>query len=98
MIGALPQLVEKVLAQFVPAPDELLQLGRARAYNDGLHWLVRLVERAVSTSRAPGPPAFIGPRPRECPHIHVADTTVMMCWSELFNAAFTRLRSDVRVL
>jgi mannose-6-phosphate isomerase-like protein (cupin superfamily) len=45
-----------------------------------------------------GPPAFIGPRPREYPHSHVADTTVMMCWSELFSAAFTRLRSKVRVL
>ncbi len=55
-----PHLVEKVLAQFVPAPHELLQPGWARARNNGLYCLVRPARGAASNGRARDAPYLAG--------------------------------------
>ena len=51
------------------------------------------------------PRAASGPQPVVQPfsvvdglYIHAADTPFIVCWSKAYSAAFTRLRSEVRVL
>lgn len=46
---------------------------------------------------AEGPPAFVDHDP-ESGHIHAADTTVLICWSETISAAFARLRTGFESL